>query len=84
MAAAGAQPENSLNADQWVDRHGDTLFRYALSRLRDSEAAEEVVQETLVAHHHPERLGPDESAAEARVSAKARQRIKAALRNEEE
>lgn len=49
MVAAAAQPEDSLNADQWVDRHGDTLFRYALSRLRDSEAAEEVVQETFVA-----------------------------------
>jgi len=49
MAAAGARPENSLNADQWLDRHGDTLFGYALSRLRDSEAAEEVVQETFVA-----------------------------------
>jgi RNA polymerase sigma-70 factor (TIGR02943 family) len=49
MAAAGAQPENILNAEQWVDQHGDTLFRYALSRLRDPDAAEEVVQETFVA-----------------------------------
>jgi RNA polymerase sigma-70 factor (TIGR02943 family) len=33
----------------WVDNHGDVLFRYALLRLRDSPAAEEVVQETFLA-----------------------------------
>ena len=38
-----------LNPAEWVDRHGDTLYRYALSRLRNSEAAEEVVQETFFA-----------------------------------
>jgi RNA polymerase sigma-70 factor (ECF subfamily) len=32
----------------WVDAHGDRLFRYALSRLRDARAAEDLVQETLV------------------------------------
>ncbi len=34
---------------QWVARHGDFLYRYALSRLRDVESAEEVVQETFLA-----------------------------------
>jgi RNA polymerase sigma-70 factor (ECF subfamily) len=33
----------------WVDDHGDALFRYALSRLRDQSAAEDVVQETFLA-----------------------------------
>ena len=33
----------------WIERHGDTLFRYAFSRLRSREAAEEVVQETFLA-----------------------------------
>ena len=33
----------------WVDLYGDYLYRYALSRLRDGDAAEEVVQETFVA-----------------------------------
>jgi hypothetical protein len=33
------------------------------------------------ARENPERLGPDESAPEARLSDKARERIKAALRN---
>ncbi|MGM0489699.1 MAG: sigma-70 family RNA polymerase sigma factor [Planctomycetota bacterium] len=43
---------NTLETDMWVDRHGDTLFRYALSRLRDRDSAEEVVQETFVAALH--------------------------------
>ena len=38
-----------VNPDIWVDEYGDYLFRYAKSRLRDSNAAEEVVQETFLA-----------------------------------
>jgi RNA polymerase sigma-70 factor (ECF subfamily) len=33
----------------WVDQYGDYLFKYAIFRLRDSSAAEDVVQETLLA-----------------------------------
>jgi RNA polymerase sigma-70 factor (ECF subfamily) len=33
----------------WVERHGDRLYRYAVTRLRSAEAAEEVVQETFLA-----------------------------------
>jgi RNA polymerase sigma-70 factor (TIGR02943 family) len=33
----------------WVDEHGDYLFGYAMFRLRDASAAEDVVQETLLA-----------------------------------
>lgn len=40
---AGISPES------WVDSHGDVLYRFALARLRDSEVAEEVVQETFLA-----------------------------------
>lgn len=32
----------------WVDAHGDRLFRYALSRIRDERAAEDLVQDTLI------------------------------------
>jgi RNA polymerase sigma-70 factor (ECF subfamily) len=32
----------------WVDAHGDRLFRYALSRIRDERAAEDLVQDCLV------------------------------------
>ena len=35
--------------EEWVEAYGDYLFSYALSRLRDNNAAEEVVQETLLA-----------------------------------
>lgn len=38
-----------LDPSTWVDAHGDYLYRYALSRLRDTNAAEEVVQETFLA-----------------------------------
>ncbi|MEZ5429383.1 MAG: sigma-70 family RNA polymerase sigma factor [Pyrinomonadaceae bacterium] len=32
-----------------IERYGDYLFRFALSRLRDDSAAEDLVQETLLA-----------------------------------
>ncbi|MDX1953144.1 MAG: sigma-70 family RNA polymerase sigma factor [Verrucomicrobiota bacterium] len=35
--------------ERWVDDHGDYLFKYALSRLRDPLKAEDVVQETFLA-----------------------------------
>ncbi len=49
MSSSAGQGENALDPASWVDNHGDTLFRYSLSRLRDVESAEEVVQETFVA-----------------------------------
>lgn len=42
-AAGRIAPEN------WVDAYGDYLFRYAFSRLRDANSAEETVQETFLA-----------------------------------
>jgi len=36
-------------ADDWLDGHGDVLYRYALWRVRDADTAEELVQETLLA-----------------------------------
>ena len=39
----------SLDPPRWVERHGDALYRYALARVRRSEAAEELVQEALLA-----------------------------------
>lgn len=38
----------SIDPTSWVDDHGDCLFRYALVRLRDESAAEDIVQETLL------------------------------------
>ncbi len=40
---------SALRPAAWVGEHGDALYRYALSRLRDAEAAEEVVQQTFLA-----------------------------------
>lgn len=33
----------------WVDRYGDLLFRFALTRVRDRAVAEDLVQDTLLA-----------------------------------
>lgn len=35
--------------DSWLDEHGDALYGFAYVRLRDREAAEDAVQETLLA-----------------------------------
>ena len=39
----------SLDPTDWLDRHGDYLYRYALMRVRDTAAAEDLLQETLLA-----------------------------------
>ena len=38
-----------LDPTIWLQRYGDYLYRYAMFRLRDQAAAEDVVQETLLA-----------------------------------
>ena len=42
------EPER-LNPTQWLDRHGDVLFRFTLLRVHDRELAEDLVQETFLA-----------------------------------
>jgi RNA polymerase sigma-70 factor (TIGR02943 family) len=49
MPDPGENPRGAMSSAEWVDRYGATLYRFALSRLRDEDAAEEVVQETFVA-----------------------------------
>jgi len=39
--------ENNLN--DWLNAHGDYLYRFALARLRDPHLAEDAVQETMLA-----------------------------------
>lgn len=41
--------QNRVDPADWVDEYGDYLYRYAYSRLRDANAAEEAVQETFLA-----------------------------------
>jgi RNA polymerase sigma-70 factor (TIGR02943 family) len=50
-SASSAQPPSGTGPDpqQWLADHGDAMWRFALSRLRDPHAAEEAVQETFLA-----------------------------------
>ena len=49
-SAEGAPGVRGLSdPEQWVELHGDYLFRYALMRLRDASKAEDAVQETFLA-----------------------------------
>jgi RNA polymerase sigma-70 factor, ECF subfamily len=41
-------PEQPIDPDRWVNEHGDALYGYAMLRLRDPDAAAEVVQETFL------------------------------------
>lgn len=38
--------------ETWVDQYGDYLYRFALSRLQDRAAAEDLVQDTFLAALH--------------------------------
>ncbi|PPC94874.1 MAG: RNA polymerase subunit sigma [Methylotenera sp.] len=42
------------NINDWLNEHGDYLYRFALARLRDPHQAEDAVQETMLAaiKHH--------------------------------
>jgi RNA polymerase sigma-70 factor, ECF subfamily len=50
VAADVECPPPAIHADpeRWVDDHGDCLYRYALTRVRKEEVAEDLVQETLL------------------------------------
>jgi RNA polymerase sigma-70 factor (TIGR02943 family) len=40
---------SALDPETWVDQHGDSLYRFALSRVQDPETAADLVQETFLA-----------------------------------
>jgi RNA polymerase sigma-70 factor (ECF subfamily) len=44
--------KQEIDPEIWVEKYGDSLYRYALSRLRQQELAEEKVQETFLAALH--------------------------------
>lgn len=48
MTPDSSQPGKRSDPGTWLDEHGDFLFRFAVSRLRDPDLAEEVVQDTFV------------------------------------
>jgi len=41
--------KQGIDANQWVDRYGDLMYRYTLVRVKDQGAAEEIVQVTFFA-----------------------------------
>jgi RNA polymerase sigma-70 factor (TIGR02943 family) len=43
------EPRELPEPAEWVERYGDSLYRFALARLRRSHEAEEAVQEALLA-----------------------------------
>lgn len=50
MDKSTSQNQNpATNPEQWVDLYGDYLFRFALGRLRNTQLAENMVQETFLA-----------------------------------
>lgn len=48
ISAASSPPAPPADPERWVDEHGDCLYRYALTRVRREEIAEDLVQETLL------------------------------------
>ncbi len=40
---------SALDAETWLNEHGDALYRYARTRVGKSEVAEDLVQETFLA-----------------------------------
>src|SRR6266545_3568675 len=40
--------KSSLDPTDWLREYGDYLYRYALVRVRDAAAAEDLLQETLL------------------------------------
>jgi RNA polymerase sigma-70 factor (ECF subfamily) len=47
--APDSSRHESCDPSAWLDQHGDALFRYALLHLGDRTAAEDAVQDTLLA-----------------------------------
>ena len=41
--------KNRRSPDEWVDQYGDYLYRYAMMRLKDPIAVQDVLQETYIA-----------------------------------
>jgi len=39
----------AMNAEAWLDEHGNYLYRFAMSKLHDEELASDMVQEALLA-----------------------------------
>lgn len=49
MADSRADSQEAIDPSTWVDTYGDYLYRYALARVSNPTAAEDLVQETFLA-----------------------------------
>jgi len=49
MSTLNTLEQELENGHDWLVAHGDFLYRFALARLKNTELAEDVVQETLLA-----------------------------------
>jgi RNA polymerase sigma-70 factor (ECF subfamily) len=49
MNGTAKTSSHTVNPEIWVEAYRDSLFKYALSRLRDADLAEERIQETFLA-----------------------------------
>ena len=50
MTTKGSSKDKTKkHAHDWLNKHGDYLYRFALARLRDQHQAEDMVQETFMA-----------------------------------
>ena len=50
MTSSGPSRDEAVpGPEQWVDLYGNYMYRYALSRVADTETAQDLVQEALVA-----------------------------------
>jgi RNA polymerase sigma-70 factor (ECF subfamily) len=49
LAALSDSSRSLLNPERWVEDHGDALFGFAASRVRDRAIAQDLVQETFMA-----------------------------------
>lgn len=43
---------HDLDSSRWPELYGDYLFRIAMSRIKSREAAEDIVQETMISAHN--------------------------------
>ena len=55
MDSTSENSSNAVNPQIWVEKYHDFLFRYALSRLREADLAEEIIQETFLAALHSQK-----------------------------
>jgi len=49
LVASRTSDAREIAARRWIAEHGDILWQFALARTRSKEAAEEIVQETVLA-----------------------------------